>query len=89
MRLNAESLGAKSPSLFSCLLSFITLALVYHFGVRRMSLKVIKTKYTILKTLRYSLEPSDIKDKGPTYRVSQKQQMSARLFFLSLAVFRV
>ena len=48
-----------------------------------------KTKLTILKTLRYSLEPFDITDKKPTHWVSQKQHMSARLLFLSLVIFRV
>ena len=78
---------AKSPRLFSCLLSSITLALVYHFGVRRTSLKVTKMKFTILKTLRYSIEPSDIADKRPTYWVSQKRTYVGSLIFLFLSRF--
>src|SRR5664279_6481784 len=73
---------AKSPSLFSCLLSFVTLALVYHFGVRQSSHKVTKTELTILETLSYSLEPFDI-------RIQNRHNYVGSLVFLSLAVFHV
>src|SRR5664279_3615853 len=72
----------QSPSLFSCIPCFVTLALFYHFGVRQSSHKVAKTKLTILKTLRYSLEPFDI-------RIKIRHNDVGSLVFLSLAVFHV